>query len=85
MPSSWGNSPVPPNTVSSTDIAQFTKWFTLMGLDFEMAHYSGLWIVTAWNNEIDKHLVFASSGKCENLSEALVTCYVSAKEKLQAI
>ena len=84
MPVTWGSSPAPLNTATSTDIAQFTKWFTLMGLDFEMMHAAGLWTVTAWNNEIDQHLVFASSGKQESLSDGLIACYVAAKAKLKS-
>ena len=71
MPSSWGTAENSP-AASGHDIAQFTKWFDLMELDFEILRQAGRWNVTCWTR-CDMKFV-ASSSKRE-LDDALMALY----------
>ena len=82
MPVSWGSPSPAQNRVSGTDIEQFTKWFDMHGLDYEMCRYSGTWIVSAWSRENDIEFVIATSARSNALIDALIACYVETKSRL---
>jgi hypothetical protein len=76
MPSSWGteqNSPA----ASGYDIAQFTKWFDMMELDFEILRQAGRWNVTCWTRN-DMKFIASSSG--HQLDDALMGLYSQANK-----
>jgi hypothetical protein len=58
----------------SHDIDQYTKWFNLMNMDFELLHIGNSWICNAWSREKNTELV-SSSGAKQTISEALQQCY----------
>lgn len=73
MPVTYGH-PGEPMQHVSTDLEQYTKWFDLMEIDFELAHIGSNWICNAWSR--DKSGLFcASSGNKGTVSEALHQCY----------
>jgi hypothetical protein len=71
MPSTWGTTEKTLAT-SGHDIAQFTKWFDLMGLDFEILRQAGRWNVTCWTRADMK---FIASSNEHELDDALVVIY----------
>ena len=73
MPVTYGHSHEPP-THASHDIEQYTKWFVLMDMDFELLHIGNSWICNAWSREKNTVLV-SGSGTKETVSEALHACY----------
>jgi hypothetical protein len=77
MPLSWGT-PHSLNTASSYDLDQFTKWFELNGLDFEIVRQAGRWTVTCWTVD-EKH--FVASGVDINLGKALLQVYSQVSER----
>ena len=56
------------------DIDQYTKWFELMNMDFELLHIGQSWICNAWAREKDSVLV-SGSGTKKTVPEALHACY----------
>ena len=58
----------------SHDIDQYTKWFNLMEMDFELLHIGNSWICNAWSREKNSVLV-SGSGIKETVAEALHACY----------
>ena len=83
MPVTWGQSPAQCSDVYvGNDIRQFTKFFDLHGMDFEMRRISGLWEVCAWT--ADGADVFSITAKHESLEEALISCYSLTREQLRA-
>jgi hypothetical protein len=46
MPVGWGGSPGAEEMTG--DLAQYTKYFALHDLDFDIMYRSGLWSVTVW-------------------------------------
>ena len=73
MPVTYGHSHEPSLNVSH-DIDQYTKWFELMNMDFELLHIGHSWICNAWSREKNSVLV-SGSGTKKTVSEALHTCY----------
>lgn len=73
MPVTYGHPDKPVHNVS-TDIEQYTKWFDLMGIDFDLWRTDNSWICNAWSRGKNSTIV-ASSGKRETLGEALHKCY----------
>jgi hypothetical protein len=58
---------------TSNDIDQYTKWFNLMEMDFELLHIGNSWICEAWsrNGEIPT----STSAPKKTVTEALHACY----------
>ena len=83
MPSTWGTSPDENNPYAGNDIPQYTKFYDLHEMDFEVRRVSGLWDAVAWtrNNED----VWAVSKKCESLGEALNSCYTEVKKQMRLL
>jgi hypothetical protein len=73
MPVIYGH-PQEPITSSSNDINQYTKWFQLMNMDFELLHIGNSWMCNAWSREKNSVLV-SGSGTKETVAEALHACY----------
>ena len=73
MPVTYGHSNEQP-THASHDIEQYTKWFELMNMDFELLHIGHSWICNAWSREKNSVLV-SGSGTKKTVSEALHACY----------
>ena len=71
MPSSWGTEEKK-LTTSGYDIAQFTKWFDLMGLDFEILRQAGRWNVTCWTRNDMKFVATCSN---QELDTAMMSVY----------
>jgi hypothetical protein len=59
---------------ASSDIDQYTKWFELMNMDFELVHIGHSWMCNAWSREKNSVLV-SGSGTKKTVSEALHACY----------
>lgn len=81
MPSTWGSSPEDSNSFVGNDISQYTKFFDLHEMDFEMRRVSGLWDVLAWTRDNDN--VWAVSKKCEMLGDAFNSCYTEVKMQMR--
>ena len=58
---------------ASSDIDQYTKWFELMNMDFELVHIGNSWICNAWSRE--RNVLVSGSGTKKTISEALHACY----------
>ena len=58
----------------SYDVYQYTKWFDLMNMDFELRHIGNSWVCNAWSREKNSTLQ-SSSGTKETVSQALQQCY----------
>ena len=81
MPSTWGSSPEEDNSYAGNDIPQYTKFFDLHDMDFEMRRVSGLWDVLAWTRGDED--VWAVSKKLESLGEAFNSCYTEVKKQMR--
>ncbi len=80
MPITYGH----PNEITpniSNDLEQYTKWFNLMNMDFELSHIGNSWICKAWSRNKDS-LVQSSSGTKPTIDEALHQCYSDIKALL---
>jgi|694.fasta_scaffold07560_44 hypothetical protein len=83
MPSTWGSSPEEDNSYAGNDIPQYTKFFDLHDMDFEMRRVSGLWDVLAWTRGEDD--VWAVSKKFESLGDAFNSCYTEVKKQMRLL
>ena len=81
MPVTWGTSPEDSSSFVGNDIPQYTKFFDLHGMDFEMRRVSGLWDVCAWTRSNED--VWAVSKKFESLGEAINSCYAEVKKQMR--
>lgn len=81
MPVSWGGSPNSSEIYSGYDLAQFSKFFDLYDMDFEIRRISGLWEVIAWTRHSED--VFSIVAKQDNLSDALYKCYTEVRAQLR--
>ena len=73
MPLIYGQSQEP-SFNAAHDLTQYTKWFELMKMDFELLHIGDSWICNAWSREKNTELV-SGSGTKKTISEALHACY----------
>jgi hypothetical protein len=62
----------------SNDIDQYTKWFNIMDMDFQLMHIGNSWICEAWSRDKDAFIV-STSGRKNTITEALHSCYSEIK------
>lgn len=73
MPLIYGHQHESPINASS-GVEQYTKWFELMDMDFELLHIGNSWICNAWSREKNSVLI-TGSGTKKTINEALHACY----------
>jgi hypothetical protein len=78
----WGGSPGDQPDISGYDIAQFSKFFTLHGLDFSLAYIEGKWEVTAWGGLTD--WATYGSGLRDTANEAFLACYTAVRDNQES-
>jgi hypothetical protein len=71
MPSTWGTEEKKLSTTGGY-LLQFTKWFDLMGLDFEILRQAGRWNVTCWTRADMKFVATCSN---QELDDAMLAVY----------
>ena len=91
MPVLYGHSANTDDSNDMSDITQFTKWFHLNDMDFQLSNIGGHWKCTAWKRgtemldgsprsgywEVPKD--YWASGHCKTANIAMLRCYESVR------
>jgi hypothetical protein len=84
MPVLYGHSTSTEDGNDMSDITQFTKWFHLNGMDFQLTNIAGQWKCTAWKRgvptlEDGTPSDYWASGSCTSIVKAMLRCYESIR------
>lgn len=80
MPVLYGHKTLVDNETDMSDITQFTKWFHLNEMDFELRNVNGKWKCTAWVRGggalgPGEPMNYWASGQCSSVETAMLRCY----------
>ena len=80
MPVLYGHQSMTENETNMSDITQFTKWFHLNDMDFQLSNTNGQWKCMAWKRGCGalydgSPSDYWSSGQCSSMVTAMLRCY----------
>ncbi len=89
MPVLYGHNTLTGNDGRMDDISQFTRWFHLNEMDFELTNINRMWKCRAWERRVGKDEYgepnsYWASGACTSVSDALIRCYEAIRRTQRA-